>query len=432
MDILAQSTYLIIDDSNIIQSATRAILIKLGVPTNNIVSTTNAREALAACRDRQFDILLIDHDLGSGSTGLQLLEYLRHKTLIKEQALVFIVTGNDSQDIFYGYSQFEPDGYLIKPICADDIISRVSAGLVRRRFCQSLAQAFNRSGLADVKPLFASAPNSTALKEGIIFIASKQIKKEQYDDAIPMLSGLLKHHNYLPAQIKLIEIMAAKKQFKPALDRINELMETNKNNIRLLNLKANICISAEMEAEAEKAMRSALALNASNIEHSLNLAWLFLSHDNISHAKPLLLQLASLLTHSMWDNSGRRALSVWGELYDLPQDELMSWRAETAWTRLSNEKQGVITSKGAIKAIRTLHLLRLEYPDKAKKILSSIIDSEITNVETGYLICRAYLELGLLDKFTQLSESIIEELALKDTSLSQLQSFAIRKLNIPK
>ena len=116
MDILARSRYLIIDDSSVIQSATRALLIKLGVPNNNVISASNAQNAIEACRAHRFDILLIDHDLGSGSNGLQLLEFLQQKELIKPQTLVFIVTGNDSQDIFFGYAHFEPDGYLIKPI----------------------------------------------------------------------------------------------------------------------------------------------------------------------------------------------------------------------------------------------------------------------------------------------------------------------------
>ena len=76
MDRIAQSSFLIIDDSNIIQSATRALLMKLGVPMNNIISTANAKGAVQACSKRKFDIILIDHNLGTGSTGLQLLEYL--------------------------------------------------------------------------------------------------------------------------------------------------------------------------------------------------------------------------------------------------------------------------------------------------------------------------------------------------------------------
>ncbi len=97
MEILAQSTYLIIDDSNIIQSATRALLMKLGVPMNNIISTASAKGAIAACNKQKFDILLIDHNLGTGSTGLHLLEFLRYKDILKQQTLVYIVTGNDSR-----------------------------------------------------------------------------------------------------------------------------------------------------------------------------------------------------------------------------------------------------------------------------------------------------------------------------------------------
>ncbi|MEZ8747031.1 hypothetical protein AB4369_15855 [Vibrio sp. 10N.261.49.A5] len=43
MDILARSRYLIIDDSSVIQSATRALLIKLGLPSNNVISASSVQ-----------------------------------------------------------------------------------------------------------------------------------------------------------------------------------------------------------------------------------------------------------------------------------------------------------------------------------------------------------------------------------------------------
>ncbi|MCW8328351.1 response regulator [Photobacterium sp. SDRW27] len=428
MEILAQSTYLIIDDSNIIQSATRALLIKLGVPMNNIISTASAKGAIAACNQRKFDILLIDHNLGSGSTGLHLLEFLRYKEVLKQQALVFIVTGNDSQDVFLGYSQLEPDGYLIKPIRSDDIIKRVSSGLLRREYCQNLEQAFNRNGLAEVKPLFTTAPDTIALKSGILHIANLLCKNQQFDEAQAMLAGLLQLHNHLPARIKQTEILLEKKQHQAAREHINSLIEQNKSNVRLLNIKTEICIEAERWADAEETIQRALQLHSSSIEQTLNMAWLHIACGDLNKAVPYLLQVAHLLPYSMWDNSGRRGLSIYADMQGIDNDKLPGWRADAAWYRVSKGNQSNLTSKATQKAIQALRLIELGKSKEAADLLSQILENEITDFETGYLICLAHRELGQHSEIPRIKQQLNNCYTPTTRSLSRLQSIALNEL----
>ena len=430
MEILAQSTYLIIDDSNIIQSATRALLMKLGVPMNNIISTASAKGAIAACNKQKFDILLIDHNLGTGSTGLHLLEFLRYKEMLKQQALVYIVTGNDSQDVFLGYSQLEPDGYLIKPIRSEDIIKRVSSGLLRREFCQTLEQAFNRNGLADVKPLFAGAPDTMALKNGILHIVNLLCKNQQYDEAQAMLSGLLQLHNHLPAKIKQVEILLRKQQHQQALQQVNTLIKENKFNVRLLYLKTEICIEANQWPEAEDTIQRALKLNNSSIEQTLNITWLHIASGHFDKAIPHLLHVAHLLPYSMWDNSGRRGLAVYADMFNTELEPLQNWRTDAAWYRLSKGNESQLSSKATLKALQALRQNRLGNAELAAELLGQIPDQDITDFETGFLICLGYRELGLNEQLNQMKLKL-DELNIHTTTtpaLSRLQFLALKEM----
>lgn len=430
MDILAQSKYLIIDDSNMIQSATRALLIKLGVPTNNIVSTANAQGAVRACRSHRFDILLIDHHLGTGSTGLQLLEYLRLKELIKAQTLVFVVTGNDSQDIFFGYSQFEPDGYLIKPIRADDIIKRVTNGLTRQQFFSTLEQAFTKSGLNAVKPLFAQSPDPATLKESIIYMSNILIKEAQFAEATAMLNGLLKLHDYLPARIKLVEISHAQQHYQDALTQVDSLLSENHRNIKLLQLKVKICLCAKKYDDAQVLIQQVLAVNTSNIALTLDMIWIQLMSHDIHLAKPYILSLAPLIPNSIWDSAGKRVLVLWVDTLNLPEDKLKVWRAESAWQRLSRSEKPAALSKPILKLCRCLQLLQLNDTESARVLLAAIREDEYlpSDIEAYYLLCLCYQALGD-NKFKQLRSKLENLLNQQGNGLSELQQQALQKID---
>ncbi|MGF1723378.1 response regulator [Photobacterium nomapromontoriensis] len=432
MDILTQSTFLIIDDSNIIQSATRALLMKIGVPMNNIISTSNARGAITACGKRHFDILLIDHNLGSGSTGLQLLEYLHDQQLLQQRTLVFIVTANDSQDVFFGYSQLEPDGYLIKPIRSEDIIKRVSSGLLKRAFCEQLETAFNTGGLAKVKPLFGKAPDTMALKYGILFVADLLRAQQQFDDAQAMLTGLLQVHDFLPAKIKRVEIQNDQGQCATALTQISELIEQNPYNVRLLTLKATICIESECWEEAEQTFLQILQLHPSNIEQTLNLAWLYILKNDVVQATPLLFKSALMLPHSVWDGAGRRGMVLFADLVTLKhQDEeqaLKNWKPDGAWARICKNPQSRINSKGILKTLLGWRALLIGNHQQALALFNQVNETEIIDYEAGYLLFRGYLQLEHTDG-TQATRQIIDTIQRSTApTLSRLQAAAVTTL----
>lgn len=429
MDILAQSRYLIIDDSSVIQSATRALLIKLGVPNNNVISASNAQSAIEACRAHRFDILLVDHDLGAGSNGLQLLEFLQQKELIKPQTLVFIVTGNDSQDIFFGYANFEPDGYLIKPIRADDIIKRVTSGLSRQHYFSTLEQTYVKSGLNAVKPLFAKAPDPSTLKDAIVYMAKVLIKNQHLDEAQAMLNGLLQLHDYLPAKIKLAEIQIAKQQYQDALSQLDVLIEQNPRNLKLQQLKVKVCLNTNKLEMADNTIDHVLSVNGSNIELTNTMVWLQLLNRDFDKATQHLRALAQLLPHSIWDSTGKRALILWCDSSNLTEKELQLWRPEAAWQRLSHSEKSYALSKPLLKLCRSLQLIQLNQPDSARAHIDSTSSNEFSenDIEAFFLMALCYQSLGVQEKVEQITRQLDTLLKTDNSGLALLQRMALQQ-----
>ncbi|MFA0677682.1 response regulator, partial [Vibrio sp. 10N.222.51.A6] len=240
-------------------------------------------------------------------------EFLQQKELIRPQTIVFIVTGNDSQDTFFGYANLEPDGYLIKPIRADDIIKRVTSALSRQQYFSTLEQAFLKNDLNAVKPLFGKAPDPSTLKDAIIYMANILIKNQQLDDAQAMLNGLLQLHDYLPAKVKLIEIHILKQHYHDALRQIDGLIESNPRNIKLQQLKVKICLNTSNFESASELIDQVLTVNSSNIELTNTMVWLQLLDKNVTQATQHLKSLAQLIPHSIWDSTGKRALILWAD-----------------------------------------------------------------------------------------------------------------------
>ncbi len=268
-----------------------------------------------------------------------------------------------------------------------------------------------------------------ALKSGIIHIANLLCKNQQYDEAQAMLSGLLQLHNHLPARIKQVEILLSKQQYKTALQQVNMLIEENKFNVRLLNLKTEICIEAERWPDAEQAIQRALQLHNSSVEQTLNIAWLHIASNHFEKAIPHLLHVANLLPHSMWDTSGQRGLSIYADMCNTDKNALQNWRADVAWYRISRGNDSNLTSKATQKALQALRLAQLGNTELATDLLDQILDKEIADFETGFLICLGYRDLGRNEELSQIKLQIDPSNGPTTTSsLSRLQSLALKDL----
>ncbi|MCD8547211.1 MAG: response regulator [Aeromonadaceae bacterium] len=136
---------LLIDDQRSFQVMMKAMLQNIGL--NKVTILATAEEARRRCSKESFDIYLIDYNLGSGENGRQLLEYLREAKLLPAQAVVFIVSGDNSRSMVLSALESEPDDYMMKPFSQDQLRLRLLRALQRK---QALAGVFR--ALAEQDP----------------------------------------------------------------------------------------------------------------------------------------------------------------------------------------------------------------------------------------------------------------------------------------
>ena len=67
---------LIIDDFENFRMSMKKIMVGFGVDKVDV--TRNGNEAIRACTETKYDVILCDYNLGAGKNGQQVLEELRH------------------------------------------------------------------------------------------------------------------------------------------------------------------------------------------------------------------------------------------------------------------------------------------------------------------------------------------------------------------
>lgn len=104
---------LIVDDFADFRRTVRGITLQLGVPEVDQAAT--GEDAIKLCRERHYDIILSDYNLGDGKDGQQLLEELKYSNLIRNQDVFLMITAENTAGMVMGALDIMPDGYLTKP-----------------------------------------------------------------------------------------------------------------------------------------------------------------------------------------------------------------------------------------------------------------------------------------------------------------------------
>lgn len=122
---------LLIDDQRSFQVMMKATLMNIGL--NRVTLLTSAEESRRRCQKEQFDIYLIDYNLGMGENGRQLLNHLRENKLLPPEAIVFIISGDNSRSMVLSALESEPDDYLMKPFSQEQLRQRLQRALLRKQ-----------------------------------------------------------------------------------------------------------------------------------------------------------------------------------------------------------------------------------------------------------------------------------------------------------
>ncbi len=189
--LFAGKSFLVIDDFQGMRTLLREMLKIFG--SKNIDTVTNGKEALALLEKNKYDVVLCDHNLGSGKTGQHVLEEAKHRDLIGLATAWIIITAEKTADLVFGAAEYMPDDYIIKPVNEATMKSRLEKVLTRKAMLVDIEKAVRDKdydstiSLCD-RALASSKTNTTELqriKTGTLLAVGRYDRaRQEFEDIL--------------------------------------------------------------------------------------------------------------------------------------------------------------------------------------------------------------------------------------------------------
>lgn len=248
---------LVIDDQLVMRSILRNQLKSIGI--TRVTQVATGEEALTLLAKERFNIVLADYNLGSGITGLQVLEQAKGLGILSDDVVWLVVSAESSKEFVSISADQAPDDYIIKPFSESLLQTRLVNCLERRQALQTYYEALsNRQPdeaivharcLADSKGKFAN--------EGTKQLGRLLLKLGRYEDALSTYSAFLENQASQPfaalgkakalkgvganaeARTLIADLIAKHPDFVGAYDTLFEIHESTGEAIQAFNtLKA--------------------------------------------------------------------------------------------------------------------------------------------------------------------------------------------------
>lgn len=123
---------LIADDSVIVISSVKNMLIKIGFNERNILSAKSVRVAISIVKSHDIDVIISDYNFGAGLNGKQFYEEIIHYDLIKSKCAFIVITGDSSKKAVRMLTELKPDDYILKPFNAESLKNRIFRSIKKK------------------------------------------------------------------------------------------------------------------------------------------------------------------------------------------------------------------------------------------------------------------------------------------------------------
>lgn len=249
---------------------------------------------IRALKNKTYDLILCEYDLGDGQDGQQLLEDLRHNKLISLSAIFIIVTAERSYEKVVSAAEFAPTDYILKPFTADTLLERIGRATIKRMVfmpihflaeqghlqeavdaCISGEQSHPRYAIdfmrlraelylmlgkpTDAEVIYKRLLESKAIAWARLGLAKTQYMQKQFSQAEELLSQLVtENRRYMDAYDWLAKTHEAIGQLVTAKDVLVEAVNISPHAIRRLRTLGAIALEAGDMETAESAFQKVI------------------------------------------------------------------------------------------------------------------------------------------------------------------------------
>ena len=294
---------LVVDDFDSFRMTVTKMLQELGI--QSIDTAVNGVEALRQCRQKHFDLVLCDHNLGRGKTGQQVLEELRYYKILKPSAVFILISAESSRSIVMAAYDYEPDDYLTKPITSRSLQRRLERLMMRSArlapICEAMEQGRNEEAIALCRKEIKSGGRYAARCQKLL--AELYLNTGELELSETLYRHVLDQRPLDWAMLGMAKIKYAQKDTLSAQQWLEDTLQEHPLCMAAYDLKAKICREQGAQDRLQSVLQEAVEVSPLAIQRQQNLADAALANSDLITAAQAYRKAVRLGENSVHDRA---------------------------------------------------------------------------------------------------------------------------------
>tara|TARA_R110001583_G_scaffold184037_1_gene342967 strand:- start:26430 stop:28106 length:1677 start_codon:yes stop_codon:yes gene_type:complete len=237
---LDQLSVLVIESQPTMRAQLRTMLSSIGLA--EVQFAVSAGMAVRRLRERRYDLILCEYNLGDGQDGQHLLEDLRTHEIIPLDTLFVMITGERNYERVVSTAELSPNDYILKPLAAEALRARLMRALDKR---DAFLPAWHLMAIGDTPEAIAYCKEAVdSYPQHIVDFmrlqAELHVSAGQMAEAEAVYREVLSG-KYIPwARLGLARTLFLSKQYDEADRILSELIAENDRFIAAYDLLARV------------------------------------------------------------------------------------------------------------------------------------------------------------------------------------------------
>jgi CheY-like chemotaxis protein len=288
------SSFLVIDDFVDFRQSLKSMIQGMGA--TDIELAGSGREAVELYCKNSHDIVLLDFNLGDGINGLQLLEELSLKDILRHDTIVILVTGETSMEMVQGAIDVSPDDYLPKPFTKATLKKRMDKAFEKNEALKLVSVALNNR---DYLKAISCCDHLIANKSRYA-LACHRIKADSClrmgkpNQALAIYEGVLDIREISWALLGRARCKIHKSDYLDAISDFDKIIKTQRYSLEAYDQKTEALLAIGDYENAYKVIQTAIAIGGNSILRQRKLADLAMRYQHYDTALVALRKVISL------------------------------------------------------------------------------------------------------------------------------------------
>lgn len=281
----ASKHYLVIDDFPNMRQMLREMLRSLGA--KYIDQAGSGSEAISLLSRNKYEVVLCDYNIGSGKSGQQVLEEAKIRDLIGPACIWMMVSAEKSVESVMGAAEYQPDGYLIKPITESVLLNRLNRVWSKKQIFKDIDKAFEEKDYLKASRLCDERLKTEKLHvlELLHMKATLLVKSGEPEQARKVFEQVMAAREFPWAKTGIAKILMDNGELEKASQMLQEVIASNRHYLEAYDHLAAVHQQQGQLDEAKQVLMSAAQLSPNSVLRQKNLGAIALKLGDIAVAE---------------------------------------------------------------------------------------------------------------------------------------------------